>query len=282
MDKKRANNVKANGTMVVSVKIEKDDDADSNHTEPFDLEQFKSSALTERYSVHQNDAALLADFSRILADDSDAETGESPTKNKSPDKVSSRRIDKNDKTANVLDVSDKASQSNRSRTPLNDYILSWADSVRSSQPLSMVASIFSDHDYLSQENTVGIFTGNEERTLNESGSKDANKQNGLASDAPEDVPIDEINDLNSVMQKLVKCKNKTEYISLLNEIKEKTKIMKVHLGESPNGEERQESCSDNVFSRDHSEPLEYYGNAKLLSEPTETDDSGKFPLFPFS
>lgn len=255
MDKNKATTSKTNGP--VCKKEANDDELDrlSNNTEPFSFDQFKSSSLTERYSVHQNDAALEADFRRILADDSDIEMIDSS--HKSPDKSSSG--------GNVSSL-DKTPNKRRSIPSKDDYVLSWAESIRNqSQSLSMVASIISDHDYLSQENTLGIMTSLEE-----------SHQNQYAKDQAGYLPADETNDLKSTMQKLFVCKDPKQCCNLLNEIQQKTRTMKCHLGES--SDEQRDSGSDYIYSRDHSEPMEYYGNTQFPSEtPTEqSDESGEF------
>lgn len=274
MDK--SNNLNRNGP---KIKIEQNDDDDSDHsakTEPFSFDNFKTTSLNEKYSVHQNDAALEADFRRILADDSDMEMIEpAAQKKKSPQKQQN----------STMDTSGSMKTSNDDQSlAKDDYVLSWAESVRThqSQSLSMVASIMSDHNYLSQENTQEIMTSHEEHAANESQSKLAKEQNESSSSLADELPIDEINDLNAIMKQLIECKSRKSYKNLLNEIAEKTKLMKCHLGAENNTEQQ----DDFLFSRDHSEPLEYYGNTfREETSAEQSDGSGEsfnFYIFCFS
>lgn len=268
MDKNKPETSKTNGALV---KTEKDDDGNrsSNQTEPYNYNQFRSSLLTEKYSVHQNDAALEEDFRRILAGDSDNDLSGPPEKSYTYENGT-----------NVSSL-DKSPSKRRSMVSKDDYVLSWAESVRNqSISLSMVASVLTDHDYLSQENTLGIMNSNEEAATNESQlqkAKDqAEKVDGVEPNVAEDMPTDEINDLNSVVKLLIGAKSRKECFSLLTKIQNKTKLMKCHLGEMSSGDEEKDSSSEFNMPPNYSEPLEYYGISNFPSETTTdlSDQSG--------
>lgn len=269
MDKNKPQTSKTNGALI---KIEKDDDDDrcSDHTEPYNYNQFTSSILTEKYSVHQNDAALEEDFRRILAGDSDNDLPGPPEKSRST----------YDNGTNVSSL-DKSPSKRRSMPSKDDYVLSWAESVRNqSISLSMVASVLTDHDYLSQENTLGIMNSNEEAATNESQLQKAKDQaENVAGGEPctaEDMPTDEINDLNSVVKLLTDAKTRKDCFSILTRIQDKTKLMKCHLGELSSGDDQKDSSDESNMPPNHSEPLEYYGNSNFPSETTtdHSDQSG--------
>lgn len=268
MDKNKPQTSKTNVGALVKTENDDEDDRGSNHTEPYNYDQFRSSILTEKYSVHQNDAALEEDFRRILAGDSDNDLPGPPEK-----------IHSSYENGTNVSSLDKSPSKRRSMPSKDDYVLSWAESVRNqSISLSMVASVLTDHDYLSQENTLGIMNSNEEAATNENQLQKANDENvdeGEPS-AAEDMPTDEINDLNSVMKLLIGAKSREECFSLLTKIQDKTKLMKCHLGEMSSGDEQKDSNSEFNMPPSYSEPLEYYGHSNFPSETTDdhSDQSG--------
>lgn len=256
MDKNKPQTSKTNGALVKTEKND-DDDRRSNHTEPYNYDQFRSSMLTEKYSVHQNDAALEEDFRRILAGDSDNDLSGPPEKSNS--------TYENCKNVSSLE---KSPSKRRSMPPKDDYVLSWAESVRNqSISLWMVTSVLTDHDYLSQENTLGIMNSNEEAVTNESQLQiDKNQTQNADGGEPsvaEDIPTDEINDLNSVMKLLIGAKTQKECSSLLTKIQDKTKLIKCHLGQMSSGDEQKDTSSEFNMPPNYSEPLEYYGNSNF-------------------
>lgn len=250
MDKNKPQTSKTNGAFVKTEKDDDDEDRRSNNTEPYNYNQFRSSILTEKYSVHQNDAALEEDFRRILAGDSDNDLSGPPEKSCST----------YENGTNVSSL-DKSPSKRRSMLSKDDYVLSWAESVRTqSISLSMVASVLTDHDYLSQENTLGIMNSNEEAATNErqlqKGKDEAENVDGGEPSVADDMPTDEIVDLNSVVKLLIGAKTRKECLSLLTKIQDKTKLMKCHLGEMSSDDEQKDSSSEFNMPPNHSEPLE--------------------------
>lgn len=273
------NRKKVNGsTMVKTSLLKKRNDVDSNSTDSFDMNDFKTSSLTKKYNVpiHKNNADLMAELDNIMGDESDCE-------------IIEPKIEKNGLKSNAS-ISTAHSSDGR---PNDDFendkqerILSWAQSQ--SQNLSMrVASVLSDHDYLSQELLLGIVAGNEEHTeqenqrkLNESAaieSENKSQEHSGETDTTicqtkdnvttdnEILPKMDINDFNSIIKKLTESTARVQSLSLLNEIEEKAKQMKAQFNtkctENVVNNSVQMETQDNEpeFSPNHSEPLEYNG-----------------------
>lgn len=304
------NRIPVNGSKPkkVSIRINQDDN-DTNSTDSFDMNDFKTSTLNKKYSVpiHKNKADLMAELNNIniMGDESDIEPNDTT------------KMDTNGLNANVTKtvpcVSDRNSskitnqslntttssntQSNGELTDVkHERILAWAQSQ--SQNLSMcVASILSDHDYLSQEHLLGIITGNEENTELEINSREINDISNTeisdkqAIDSQEtilyanDTNVDanlcennvltshELNEINTMVN-LIKQSKSTKRQMLLEKIMQFSK-------EISNDEQTTDTVNDSKvnqiitqhesnnstdFSPNHSEPLEYYGDVRFSAQ----------------
>lgn len=306
MNRKKVNGSKPNGSSFPK----RENDLDSNSTDSFDMNDFKSSSLNQKYSVqvHKNKADLMAELSsiNIMGDESDVE-------------MISPRTEQNGlaASASVSDVnSSKMTSLNSSRSTdarsngdfdseKQERILAWAQSQ--SQNLSMcVASILSDHDYLSQQSLLGLVTGNEENTEMEmqsqrkiNGDITSNEQNGDAEimeqqsdrdigakthDNSDNDSASHIEVLSAILKKIADSKEKEQRLNLLTDIEEQIKQMKAHLapndsdnktGDTMQSNTVNQSESNNItpeFSSNHSEPMEHYGNLRF------TSDSGTDPV----
>lgn len=291
------------------------DDADTNSTDSFDMNDFKTSTLNKKYSVpiHKNKADLMAELNNIniMGDESDIE----------PSNEQASKADTNRLNANMsVGISDRSSskvtnlslntthssdvQSNGELASVkHERILAWAQSQ--SQSLSMcVASILSDHDYLSQENLIGIITGNEEietQKLEEIREKLKNEKDSTVIDSQETIfyekdtnydkmqenceilPPNEIDDLTAILNKLrtsERLQRRILYKALLEKItlklqkdgdenRSNDKSVESAAKQTTN---RNESNDTPDFSSNHSEPLEHYGGVRF-SAPTSGEEA---------
>lgn len=250
------------------------------------MNEFKTSLLNEKYSipVHTNKADLMAELNNIMGDESDIEHPEPPPPcpkdNEHISGVLTSAVpaaaipaisagDANGskcngshslQTSDASDTSDSTMAQPDAADPAEDGPgLSWAQNH--SQSLSMcVASILSDHDYLSQGDLLRIIESNEEslelekqsqqqREINENvisnsslpndpntdsqrtiiyeqGPLDAsNGGHGATHSASPNESDDGIDGLNEILQKLKTSKNE-EKSALFDEILEKVKQLK--------------------------------------------------------
>lgn len=267
---------------------------DSNSTDSFDMNDFKKSSLTEKYSVpiHKNNADLMAELNNIMGDESDCEIVELKIE-KNFLNLNAGTSDLND--SNMISLNTTHSSDNQPNGEFDidkqERILAWAQSQAQNLTIC-VASVLSDHDYLSQELLLGIVAGNEEnieienqRKLIECAAickKESNEledktnvtkchlNDDLTNNSHnEQVPTLSINDLNCILKKLADSTVRAQSLSLLDEIEEKTKQLKTQFNVLNNT--CSESVGDNsvrmelqddalVFSPNHSEPLEYNGH----------------------
>lgn len=291
MNRKKVNGpvAKANVQPVHRVKNERDDN--SNSTDSFDMNDFKSTSLNKKYSVqiHKNNADLMAELHNIniMGDESDVEIIEPNTEQNglSVSANGSNGIGLNT-THSSIDQPNGEFENDK-----HERILAWAQSQ--SQNLSMcVASVLSDHDYLSQELLLGIIAGNEENTELENqremnntvnGEKEQNgvlekeitnihgETNGETTTHSnnENLTSININDLSNILKQLNSSNERAQRLSLLEQIEEKTKQMKVQLNDDVQTKRSTENKSNDTtpeFSSDHSEPLEHYGGIKFSAQ----------------
>lgn len=302
----------------------KRDDADTNSTDSFDMSDFKTSTLNKKYSVpiHKNKADLMAELNNIniMGDESDIEPSiEQASKadtNRSnanigvgagvSDRSGSKVTNLSLNTTNSSDVQSNGELSNVK----HERILAWAQSQ--SQNLSMcVASILSDHDYLSQENLVGIITGNEEietqklqeireHSILNNTPKDSqatifsekNSNCGEMQENREISPPNEFDDLTAILNK-AKTSERSQRQKLYKDLLEKiTAKLQINEDESQANDKnadskakqttgRNESNDTPDFSSNHSEPLEHYGGIRFSAttsaeEAKESEGKLKF------
>lgn len=303
--------------VLITVKTEiAPDECNSNSTDSFDVNDFKStktSSLSQKYSVpiHKNKADLMAELHNIniMGDESDFETVEPlQSKPSPPTPLPSQRV-----TSNVIgsDANGSSHVANSMSSSLNvtnspdsqangdfasdklERCLAWAQSQ--SQNLSMcVASILSDHDYLSQENFVGIIKGNEEQESLSQKQREAtdlakqqeidsqktiiyggDKMNGDAVTHSTDNENGQFNELNAMVTQL-KDGSPQEQKSLLDKINKFVAEMRSKIDED-GGDTSKMSPEDVVdkatrnettpeLSSNHSEPMEHYGGAKFSTQ----------------
>lgn len=292
MNRKNVNGSKENEATVHKQKNE----CDSNSTDSFDMKDFKSSSLAKKYSVqiHKNNADLMAELDNIniMGDESDVEIIDPKAEQNG---LSIRLSDAN--SSKVISLNTTQSSDDRANGDFeNDKhkrVLAWAQSQ--SQNLSMcVASVLSDHDYLSQELLLGIIASNEEnhemecqRELNgENGHSEieSNEQNGYTNkvetttttiqsgEAMQTLNSNNINDFNCILKLLTDSKERAQSLKLLQQIEEKAKQMKAQLGGDvqigKDGETVENNSNETSpeFSPNHSEPLEYYGGIKFSTQ----------------
>lgn len=144
------------------------------------MNEFKTSLLNEKYSipVHTNKADLMAELNNIMGDESDVEIIEPPSSKDNehknglmpmsavPVKSDANGLKCNGShsrdTPDYSDTSDSTLAQQDAADLANDGpMLTWAQNH--SQSISMcVASILSDHDYLSQGDLLRIIESNEE------------------------------------------------------------------------------------------------------------------------
>lgn len=141
------------------------------------MNEFKTTLLNEKYSipVHKNKADLMAELHNIniMGDESDAEMVEPPpppTKKDNEHTPNGLNVAKNAGDANgpklngshCSNISDASDTSDNSSSQNGDeQMLRWAQHGPDSLSMN-VASVLSDHDYLSHDNLIGIITSNEE------------------------------------------------------------------------------------------------------------------------
>lgn len=304
------NRRKVNGSKVDDLSlVKRENDCASNSTDSFDMNDFKSSSLNQKYSVqiHKNKADLMAELSNIniMGDESDVEMLESQTQQNGLSACASVSDWNSSKVTTLNSSRSTDARSNGDfENDKQERILAWAQSQ--SQNLSMcVASILSDHDYLSQQSLVGLVTGNEEnnelemqsqRELN--GTTRSNEQNGnlqqngdlenttnrQTSDIANKQRDNEgpsasyIADLNVIMNNLRECSNEEQRLLLLANIEEKTKSMKAQLTATHQPNKAAETAQNSIanqsesnndtpeFSPNHSEPMEYNGNTRFTTD----------------
>lgn len=254
------------------------DSGDSRDTVKFDLAQFPSSLSNSKYKVHKNDAELLADFNKIMDGDGEDEDGDHQMDLTQTSKQStdiSQSMDSNDLliSPRKRDVPDKA-----------DLILHWTKIQ--AELSTTVASIFSDHDYLSQEHLFGNINSNvKQQRLNESINKTSS--DSQLSDV-ESISSTDMNDLKKFFNQLSTDLKSKQNRNVLKQIAAKVEKIQSRLkADSPleqrndtantSNESLSESASTSTkteeklateFSSNHSEPYEYY--AKNDVTPGET------------
>lgn len=239
------------------VKTEENDDSDSNATEIFDYDNFRTTSLNEKYSVHNNDAALLEDFKRIMGED-----GDEADVNKMTNRDASGSKDLLDRSMKTKDT-DMCSK--------DDYVTNWLNAKTQSETLSQVANILSDHDYLSQENLRGIINGNEQIQQ---------KQNESMEPSIDEDSIDQKTVSEEIVEEFSAICNRMSTAKLSKQQKEKIKsqlrLRFIENSETENSKNTNtkpnDTCSTD-FSPNHSEPLEYYGN---FIPGSSEQSSGKF------
>lgn len=254
------------------------------------MNEFKTTALNEKYSipVHKNKADLMAELNNIMGDESDdVEIGEPPlgaappplprsSKDnehvnglmstvqpvKSVDNANGSKINGSHSMdpADLSDTSDSVMAQQDAADLANDGpMLTWAQNH--TQSLSMnVASILSDHDYLSQGDLLRIIESNEESLELEKQSqkqREINENIISNSSLPKDPNTDSqrtiiyepdamdgdgkggraahtndgIEDLNDILQKLKSSKDE-EKSALFDRMLEKVNQLKLEAGGS--------------------------------------------------
>lgn len=264
----------------------------SSSTDSFDMNDFKSSSLTKKYSVqiHKNNADLMAELNsiNIMGDESDVEIIEPKIQRQNGLSVSANNS--KGTCMNTTRSSDDR-QNSEFQYEKHERILAWAQSQ--SQNLSMcVASVLSDHDYLSQELLLGIIAGIEENTemenqreSNGNNTKEQNDDlenemsnigpNGTTTTSTMDQSNEKLNllnidELNAILKQLTSSKERAQSLSLLEKIEEKTKELKTQLNDDVKTNiNSTDTCPE--FSPDHSEPLEYYGGIKFSTQSSIDD-----------
>lgn len=294
MNRKKVNGPNKNAP---PLQVKAKDECGSTSTDSFDMKDFATSSLTKKYSVriHKNNADLMAELNNIMGDESDCEIVE-PNGKTNGLNTSSNSSDLRLLGLNTTHSTGDGCPDDDLESEKQERILAWAQSQ--SQNLSMcVASVLSDHDYLSQELLLGIVAGNEENTelenkrkmngIVQTSEKESNEQNGevdsmkrqedsngdAATQDNEQVPLDTIESLSSILKQLTESRGHAQNVSLLAEIAKKAKEMGAQLGSKHNKDSENNSIE---FSPGHSEPMEYYGGVKFstqssVEEPKESE-----------
>lgn len=277
------------------------DDIFSTGTNSLDydlLAKTSKTSLSEKYSVHNNDAAIEADFKKWLAEgdmiENEMATGNNSNNANNANKSNQmngaekmdgdKSIDSDSIRANGMIIAKPTENGNDK----NERIMEWAQnsSSQASQSMSMqVASIFSDHDYLSQENMQGLITENEEnhnasQNLSNGNADQTAESNGTENDKElTKIRQSDIDDFKDMLKTLESNREYEENVDCLKQIQEKAKAIRSNLMREKKVDDKVSSDSDNdsdvIFSRDHSEPLEYAGKSTFESI-TESDDTGNF------
>lgn len=253
-----------------------------------DLLKTSKTSLNQKYSVHNNDEDLMADFERIMDDigastpknGSNIATGSSNKINNSNnnDKMESEKtIDSATIRANGNALSGVGVTNGDDRS---SYVMEWANGVRcsqSSQSMSMqVASILSDHDYLSQENMQDIKTENESKNnlanetqnmTNESVDDEAKESDAIVENGVDSGnSANDINDLSDMVKLLSNKTNKAQSAEHLKKIAAKINAMRSNMiRESIDDPDDNNSAFDVEFAPNHSEPMEYDGKNVYMS-----------------
>lgn len=285
------------GTPIKVEKSDSDDSVDSRDTVKFDVSHFNSTLNNSKYKVHKNDAELLADFNKIMDGDVEEEDGQRRnggadidlTQNSKSSTELSRSMDSHDLliTPKKRDVPDKA-----------EFVLSWTQ--MQAELSTNVASIFSDHDYLSQEHLIGNINGNVQQqrlneSLNQTALNSSKESDSPLSDSDSVTSIDMI-ELKECCQQLSPDPKSKQNRTVLKQIARKVEKIQSRLKEDGPAEQRSATAntsngslgdsastsnkndSEQVaieFSSNHSEPTEYY--AKIDTESGETS-CGEFEL----
>lgn len=277
------------------------DDIFSTGTNSLDydlLAKTSKTSLSEKYSVHNNDAAIEADFKKWLAEgdmiENEMATGNNSNNANNANKSNQmngaekmdgdKSIDSDSIRANGMIIAKPTENGNDK----SERIMEWAQnsSSQASQSMSMqVASIFSDHDYLSQENMQGLITENEEnhnasQNLSNGNADQTAESNGTENDKElTKIRQSDIDDFKDMLKTLESNREYEENVDCLKQIQEKAKTIRSNLMREKKVDDKVSSDSDNdsdvIFSRDHSEPLEYAGKSTFESI-TESDDTGNF------
>lgn len=224
------------------------DSSDGKDTVVLDM-----SSLNNKFKVHENDADLIADFNKIM--DGEEEDFVDLTQRSNPSKNPNRTIDSNESSI---------SPATRDAPDKEQYIKEWAQNQ--TELSTIMVSILSDHDYLSQEHLRGIINSNSSKQSDS--SKDADS---LGDD--ESIGSGDMNDLKTIFGKLAADRKSQHNRSVLKQIAEKVEQIqsrigcpKEHSNDMPDTPNDMEHASNaNQFSSNHSEPLEYYG------EPNEAN-----------
>lgn len=287
------------------------------------MNEFKTTLLNEKYSipVHKNRADLMAELNNIniMGDESDVEP---------PGKKD------NEHTANGLSAVNNVGGANKSKlnggpsshmstdsssdasdngvTNGDESMLRWAQNRPDSLSVH-VASLLSDHDYLSHDNLICIITSNEESfelekqsqkqreivdnvipnsTLPKNSTTDSQRTVIYDCDAAEQAnatlnnetrpPTDGIDNLNDILQKLRNTNKSDEKSALLDQILET--VQKIKLEEVANTESvavKVENVKDEVDSKQkcpaQNNPSHNASDfSSNHSEPTEYYGAGKF------
>ncbi|XP_031623434.1 transcriptional regulator ATRX-like isoform X3 [Contarinia nasturtii] len=293
MNRKKVNGTKPNVESSSVCKGAYDECGESNSTDSFDMNDFKSAALTKKYSVqiHKNNADLMAELDNIniMGDESDVEMIEPNTSKLNGANNSVSHSSSNVISLNTTHASDDPVNGDFEHTK-HDRILAWAQSQ--SQNLSTcIESVLSDHDYLSQERLLGIIAGIEENTELESQretnsnkskeqsenekSKDHGELNGgdlVHTKTSKILTSKNIDDLSEILKQLANCKEHAQRLSLVEKIEKSAKDMKAQLNQN-NGNTTGNNSVANAnditsleFSSNHSKPMEYAGGVNCSAQ----------------
>lgn len=228
------------------IKEEQDScDSDSIATVMYDISQINKSVLNREYRIHENDAVPISDLNEFF----DGEDG---------DLVVSSAASRNRSMETHISVDSTHSPKKRDMPNKEDFILNWAKSQTELSPT--VASILSDHDYLSQENLRGIIDCNDQQQrLNDSNKSSGSKESPISCDG-DSSDSNEINDLKNCLSGLSPDLKSPANQGILNQIIDKIKQIQTRV----NGVHTEASTGNTspvqLFSSNHSEPLEYYDN----------------------
>lgn len=286
-------------------------DFDSNSTESFDMNDFKTSSLTEKYSVHvhKNEANLMAELDCIMADESDVEIVERGATNGKADKSGQNYVSFSSKDTS-LNLSDDRPNGDFD-SDKKERVLSWAQSQ--SQNLSMsIASILSDHDYLSQERLVGLVTDNEGNAeaeipsrcpsngdinpplngIDDSGATRIQNETNRNTAAPSsnEIPFSKSIDTFAIsLQRLTDTSDHAERIDLQKQIEQNLRALFEQAKPSAHSTTVEKVPQDTAqssqpdFSPGRSEPMEYYHTGKFSTqtsvEDTDNETQGNLSRF---
>lgn len=278
---------------------------DTDNMENDDFDRF----LSDDYSVHKNDEAMLADFTALLNDNDDQTMA-----------TVDRNLKQNAKELSKTDSQETSQNKRKSRNSIED------ENELSTEELSQrIGSIMSDHDYLSRENTMTIIRNDEEcffqqgRTQHKSNKTENDSMEVMYFESSQRIdPFDEpknddgdeqvatgkesenassnpntnstqANKLNSFFNKFANDKTSTEDLkNLLFDIVQKTRLLREMI-DKKDGESSVNRCqrlssqqsveSNPTFSSGHSEPMEYHESENYWNG--SDFGSGKCPICRF-
>lgn len=250
---------------LADIKDEQDScDSDSIATVMYDISQINKSVLNREYRIHENDAAPISDLNEFF----DGEDG---------DLVVSSAASKNRSIETQISLDGNVTPKKRDMPNKEDYILNWAKSQTELSPT--VASILSDHDYLSQENLRGIINSNDQQQKLNDSNKSSDKLSALSCDG-DSSDTNDINDLKNCFDGLSPDLKSSENQIILNKIVDKVKQIQTRVNGNHTEVSTGNTSPAHLFSSNHSEPLEYYDNIATNSESISGEFKEKLIFIP--